>query len=338
MKILLTCDPEIPVPPTNYGGIERIVDGLAKGYSQLGHEVYLIAHPESICKYTKKNFSWPSFHSGGMWNIVHNSLYLRKVVKKIKPDVIHSFSRLLYMYPLFLNHNLKIIQSYQRSISHKSTSVASIVFGKKIVYTACGAHMLKHLSSKKFNPIHNFTDTEFYQPLESKTENRLIFLGRIEDIKGTEEAIKVALACDMELIIAGNIPNDQKQYFDERISPYLSNSQIKFVGPVNDDQKKHWLQTSKALLFPIKWEEPFGIVIAESLACGTPIIGFRRGSVPEVIIDGKTGFVVDTIEEMIEKVKSLDLISRVNCRQSAEQRFDISVITKRYSALFNFKK
>src|SRR5271157_4426529 len=102
MKILLTCDPEIPVPPKGYGGIERIIDGLAQSYQKQGHEVFLLANHESSCIYAQQIFPWPAMHSRGIFNVIKNSLELWEVCHKLKPDVVHSFSRLLYMYPVFL--------------------------------------------------------------------------------------------------------------------------------------------------------------------------------------------------------------------------------------------
>lgn len=334
MKILLTCDPEIPVPPDLYGGIERIVDGLARGYSALGHQVYLIAHPDSSCNHTIENFAWPALKSNGFRNIFLNGRYLKKVVNITKPDVIHSFSRLLYLYPIFDCKDIKFIQSYQRGISKKSTQLASFLAGSKLIFTACGGHMLKNLPNKsKFEVIYNFTDTQFFNLVENSEFDYLAFLGRIEDIKGTAEAIEVAIRTNEKLIIAGNIQEGHEKYFDEKIKPYLSHPLIQYVGSVNNQQKRELLQGAKALLFPIKWEEPFGIVMAESLSCGTPVIGFNRGSVQEVVEDGQTGFIVENIEEMIERVKKLNLIDRKKCNLQARNRFELRIIAKQYSHL-----
>jgi glycosyltransferase involved in cell wall biosynthesis len=339
MKILLTCDPEIPVPPTNYGGIERIVDGLAKGYSQLGHEVYLIAHPESICKYTKKNFSWPSLHSRGAKNIIKNAYQFKKVTKQVNPDLIHSFSRLLYLYPIFFTSKIRVIQSYQREISAKSTGLAKRIAGPKLTLTACGQHMISNLpKALDFKAIHNFTDIDFFTCNPDIKKEHLLFLGRIEDIKGSFECIQTAIATNTKLIIAGNISKDHDNYFNEKIKPHLAHPLINYVGPVNDEQKLKLLQSAIALLFPIKWEEPFGIVMAESLSCGTPVIGFNRGSVPEVITDKEIGFVVENLTEMISKVLVINSIDRNLCAKIARLKFNINTISNNYLNLIEDEK
>lgn len=337
MTILLTCDPEIPVPPINYGGIERIVDSLIKEFSKNGHEVFLLANPDSTNNEAKKVFGWPSLHSRGFKNIIKNAFYLNRIIGEIKPDVIHSFSRLLYLYPLFLGGSkIKVVQSYQRKISTKSTRLASILASKKIFFTACGEHMLKnHPIANRSLAIHNFTDTRYFVLNSNIRPEFLFYLGRIEDIKGTKEAIEVALATNQKLVIAGNIQPGHDDYFENEVKPHLNNPLIEYVGPVNDEQKLYYLQRSTAFLFPIKWEEPFGIVMVEAMACGVPVIGFRRGSVPEVVKDGITGFVVDDVNEMIKAVAKIDAIDRLVVRKDCEDRFSLEVIAQKYVNLFS---
>lgn len=334
MKIILTCDPEIPVPPLLYGGIERIIDGLARGYTELGHEVYLIAHPDSKCQFTVKNFDWPAKKSKGLMSIFKNATYLHRVVRQIKPDIVHSFSRLLYLYPSFYLRNIRFIQSYQREISQKSTQIAGLIAGTKLTFTSCGAHMIKNLSNiKRFTPIFNFTNTDFFRFDVERNREYLVFLGRIEDIKGTAEAIEVAITSNVKLIIAGNIPIGQEQYFIQKIEPFLSHYLIEYVGAVNDEQKKKLLQGAKAVLFPIKWEEPFGIVMVEALSCGTPVIAFNRGSVPEIIVDGVNGFIVNDTAQMGKAISYIGQLENQKIAKEAIERFSIKQITNEYLKL-----
>ena len=336
MRILLTCDPEIPVPPIHYGGIERIVDGLTLGYSAEGHEVYLIAHPESTCKYTQQNFKWPALYSRGFSNVLKNMRYLHQVTKKIKPDVIHSFSRLLYGYSLFITSKIPFLQSYQRKISSKSTSLTVKIAGNKLHFTSCAAHMLKGLPNQEaFTPVFNFTDVDFFTYDEAIHRTHLMFLGRIENIKGTKEAIEAAILTNNKIIVAGNIQPGHDAYFEQEIKPLLANPLVQYVGAVNDEKKKYYLQRSKALLFPVKWEEPFGIVLAEALGCGTPVIGFNRGSVPEVISDGKNGYIVNNVGEMVSAINKIDQLNHQQIRSDAVNRFSLHNITKQYLSLLN---
>lgn len=336
MKIFLTVDPEIPVPPTAYGGIERIVDGLAKEYTAAGHKVILIANPQSTCKHANKVIGWHGSNSGNIFHTIKNAIQLLKLVIKEKPQAIHSFSRLLYLYPVFAFTKVSVVQSYQRAISKKSTSLASKIAGKKLQFTACAGHLFNEFIDKsKWTAVYNFTDTKYFTFDNTKVRNHFAFLGRIEPIKGTAEAIEACLLANEKLIIAGNIPNEHKAYFNEKVQPNLKQGSIEYIGPVNDEQKKELLQNAKALLFPIQWEEPFGIVMAESLACGTPVIAFNRGSVPEVIINNENGFIVNTVNEMQEKIKLINTINNYSVSLSAKEKFSDEVIAKKYISIFN---
>lgn len=331
MRILVTVDPELPVPPKQYGGIERIVNALIASYTEMGHQVFLVANKASTCPSAEERFSWPAQQSRGFFNVLRNSFFLFAVSRKVRPDALHSFSRLLYLYPLFLLSGLPVLQTYQRVISKRSTRLASILAGKKLRYTSCGQHMItSHPLSSICSTVHNFTDINYFKPLEEPQLEHLMFLGRIEEIKGTKEAIKAALAANQKLVIAGNIQPGHESYFEEHVKPYLSHPLIEYVGPVNDEQKRYYLQKAMALLFPVQWEEPFGIVMTEAMACGTPVIGFNRGSVPEVVIDGVNGYLVNDLDEMIDAVHKIHLIDRSKVRKDCEARFSSRIIAMQY--------
>lgn len=335
MRILLTVDPEIPVPPINYGGIERIVSSLSKAYTQKGHQVILLANPKSTEESARRIIGWKGLTSRGKKDVLMNTWLLYKTAKKYKPDIIHSFSRLLYLFPVFLFTKTRVVQTYQRKISKRTTSLANKLAGNKIRFTSCASYMHKGFPQiEKWQGIYNFTDTDYFTYDKTFNGEYLFFLGRIEEIKGTKEAIEVALATNTKLIIAGNIQEGHDAYFNQFVKPHLSNPLIEYVGPVNDQQKKELLQKAKAFLFPIQWEEPFGIVMAEAMACGVPVIGFRRGSVPEVVKDGVNGFIVENVEEMIDAVKRIDEINRDSVREDCEKRFSLQVISEQYLDLF----
>lgn len=335
MTLLLTADPLLPVPPAQYGGIERIIDGLITEYAKMGHEVILLAHPDSTAKDAAKIIGWKGLEVNGKADIARNGLQLRAVYQREKPRIVHSFSRLLYLYPLFLTTKARVVQSYQREISPVSTARASQLAKDRLTFTACGAHMFRNLPNPgNWHAIHNFTSTDFFQDDPARPKDYLFFLGRIEDIKGAYEAIQVALATGEKLILAGNIEKSHIAYFNEKVKPYLDGKQIRYVGLVDDEQKRRWLQGAKAMLFPIKWEEPFGIVMAEALACGVPVLAFKRGSVPEVIEHGKSGWIGDNIDDLAQGVRNLGDIDRATCRQSAETRFSAGVIAQQYMELY----
>lgn len=335
MKILLSVDPEIPVPPVLYGGIERIVSALCQQYTAAGHTVYLLSNPGSTEEAVAQRIAWKGLSSVRKKDVYTNARQMLRLVKELHPDIIHSFSRLLYTYPILITRSVPLVQSYQREISPVSTGMVNAVGGSQVHFTACGAHMFSLLPhQEKWTAIHNFTDTDYFQPLPDAELKHLFFLGRIEPIKGVAEAIEVALRAEMPLVIAGNIPQEHQAYFDLKVKPHLDNPLIDYVGTVNDEQKLHYLQQAKALLFPISWEEPFGIVMAESMACGTPVVAFRRGSVEEVVCEGVNGFKAETVDEMVLVVKKLNTIDRQAVRQDAEKRFSAKAIGQKYLTLF----
>jgi len=174
-----------------------------------------------------------------------------------------------------------------------------------------------------------------YSPVADK-DSYLVFLGRINRIKGLHTAISVARAAKKRLIIAGNVDVniEDGKYFKEEIEPMINGKDVKYIGPVDDYQKSELLGGAQALLFPIEWDEPFGLVMIEALACGTPVIAFDKGAVREIIEDRVTGFVCSNVQQMIEAVKDIGSIDRVKCRQSVERRFSDDVIVKEYNDLY----
>uniref|UniRef100_UPI002611942B glycosyltransferase n=1 Tax=uncultured Mucilaginibacter sp. TaxID=797541 RepID=UPI002611942B len=191
---------------------------------------------------------------------------------------------------------------------------------------------------KPFAPaytVYNAVSMAAYQLKESiAADAPLVFLGRIEPIKGTHTAIKVAQKAGRKLIIAGNIPKYAQEYFDLEIAPFIDQKQISYVGEVNDLQKNELLKGAAALLMPIEWNEPFGIVMAEALACGTPILAFPRGAATEVVINGTNGYLCNTFLDMVNAVAKLNLLDRKACRHDAETRFSETALVKNYEDIY----
>ncbi|WP_431212342.1 glycosyltransferase [Puia sp. P3] len=333
MNILLTVDPEIPVPPGLYGGIERIVDGLINAYLEAGHKVTLCANKES--KVPCRLVAWPGQKSQQWSDTLKNMAALTGLVMKGRFDVIHSYSRLAYMTALFPMRIPKIM-SYQREPSLGQIGKA-VKLAKKgsLVFTGCSGYIANQiLQVAEAYTIYNFAPVRRYTATaEVGPDAPLVFLGRLEHIKGPHIAIEVAKTSGRRLVIAGNLPPEAQGYFDEKIRPYLDD-RITYIGPVNDEQKNALLGQALAMLMPIQWNEPFGIVMAEAMACGTPVLGFPYGSVPEVVDNGVTGFVCADVREMVDRIGDLGAISRAGVRKMAEQRFTDKVIAGDYLALY----
>lgn len=330
MRILLIMDPAIPVPPPLYGGHERLVAMFAKEYEKFGYEVTLLAGPGSEWKRLKTygingyyRSRWQKTKE--LWQVWR---YLLKSHQQF--DLIHNFGRLLYLLPL-LNQPVQKIMTYGREVSKKAIRRIHLFPQKNIQYTACSNYCVNTGNvAGKWHTIYNAIEFSKYNLQTTVTADApLMFLGRVEALKGCHTAVKAALNTGNRLWIAGNIEPEHQDFFIKEVKPHL-NEQIVYLGPLNDEQKNHYIGKSKALLFPIEWDEPFGMVMVEAMACGTPVIAFSKGSVPEVVEGGVTGYVVNDQQEMEEKIHQVHQLDRERCRAQAQLRFDAPIIAQHY--------
>jgi glycosyltransferase involved in cell wall biosynthesis len=333
MRIALTVDPEIPIPPVHYGGIERIVDMLARTLAERGHDVTLFAHPRSTCPV--RRVAWKGQSSASLRDTLRNAATLARRVALDRYDVVNSFSRLAYLAPI-LPLAVPKLMSYQREISSRTTGLAHRLARGTLEFSAISCNMMKRLRLPgRWHLVPNGVHLGTYAfSATVPPDAPLVFLGRVEEIKGAHFAIEAARRAGRRLILAGNVPQDHRTWFEAHIAPHLDNVRMRYVGNVDDAEKNALLGTAAALLMPVLWEEPFGLVMAEAMACGTPVIGFRRGSVPEVVADGATGFVVDTVEEMAAAVARLPVLSRAACRARVETLYSDQVITEGYLKIY----
>lgn len=250
-----------------------------------------------------------------------------------KFDVVQNFGRLLYFLPI-LKADVKKVMCYQRKINPRNIKLINSISPKNMFLTACSNRLIsEQQQNSKWKVVYNPVRMAFYAlSTIPNIDSPLIYLSRLNKSKGCHIAIEVAKKTNNKLIIAGNIDFDENglDYFRNYIEPNIDGEQIVYIGEVNDIQKKYHLSNAKAMLFPISWEEPFGIVMIESMACGTPVIAFKYGSVEEVVDEGITGFKVNNKEEMIRSVSQVHHIDRAYCRKHAKKRFDVSVIASNY--------
>jgi glycosyltransferase involved in cell wall biosynthesis len=336
MRVLITVDPEIPVPPLLYGGIERIVAALVKALRLSGHEVGIIANPDSRCPADAIYF-WPGLCSQSRFDTASNMRKLLKATADFEPNIIHSFSRIFYMLPMLWGALPKIM-SFQREPTPRTVRVGTALSLGRLSFTGCSEYICRQgrRGGGEWRAIHNFVDTDFYQFQPTVAQDApLIFLSRVERIKGAHTAIAVAQRTGRRLVIAGNHVSSglESDYWTQEIKPQLRGN-IEYVGPVDDVQKRELLGQAAALIVPIEWNEPFGIVFAEALACGTPVISCPRGALPEIVRDGVDGFLASSIDEACHAVASLDKISRAVCRKRAEDYFSPPVISAQYEQLY----
>jgi glycosyltransferase involved in cell wall biosynthesis len=328
-------DPGILVPPIDYGGHERLVYMCAREYATLGHEVHLLVTKGSVVEgcivhgYGKVEF--PPKKLTALFAILTAWWFLWK--NRTEFDLIHNFGRLAYLIPV-LNHPVKKIMTYGREIRKRNIKWINKLPNRNLVFTGCSRDLISRGNvAGKWEVVNNAIDFSKYTLVEHIPEDApLIFLGRLERVKGCHTAIKVALETGNRLIIAGNISplKDEHRYFETEIKPFIDGTIIHYVGALNDEQKNFYLGQSKALLFPIEWNEPFGLVMIEAMACGTPVIAFSQGSIEEIIVNNINGFKVYDFQNMILALSNLDNIDRTACQKTAYEKFDISVIVGQY--------
>lgn len=331
MRILLSADPTLPVPPKGYGGIERIVDALARCFRSQGHAVGLVAHAGSTCA-VDALFGWPG--AGAL----RNSAALASAARRFRPDVLHSFSRLGYLAPLLLG-SLPKVMSYQRHTGGRQIAWASRLAGRSLRFTGCSEYIcaMGRPSGGEWRAVHNFVELDrlTFVP-RVPADAPLVFLSRIESIKGPDIAIDIARASGRRLILAGNRADTgpERDFWERSIAGRIGRDGVEWIGEVDDAQKNELLGRAAALVVPIQWDEPFGIVFAEALAAGTPVITCARGATPEIIEAGRTGFFVSDAQGGAAAVGRLDQIDRHACRRSAEARFSREICAGRYLEIY----
>jgi glycosyltransferase involved in cell wall biosynthesis len=337
LRIAITADPYLPVPPRLYGGIERVIALLVSGLVRRGHDVTLIAHPQSHTPATLIPYGAPPHTrpAARTRELVQVASALVRLSGSI--DIVHSFGRLAALLPVLPMRALKKIQSYQREIPWAGVRRAARLSGDSILFTGCSTSLYGSANGAargtQWRTVFNCVDPSSYVAMTTVPDDApLAFLGRIERIKGTHTAIAIARAAGRPLVIAGNVAD--ADYFNAEIAPHVDNRTVNYVGEVDDGAKSRLLGESAALLMPIEWDEPFGIVMAEAFACGTPVIGFRRGSVPEVVREGVNGFVVSDVAKAAAAVQQLHRIDRDTVRRDCETRFSCDAIVDAYEQLY----
>jgi glycosyltransferase involved in cell wall biosynthesis len=333
MRIALTADPELPVPPLHYGGIERIIDMLARGLVARGHDVTLFAHPDSNT--AGRLVPWPGRTSGSRLDTVRNTTMLARHVMAGDFDLVHSCSRAAYLTPI-LPMPLPKLMTYHRHIARRTVQLGYVLSRGTLWFSTVSRHLIHHVAQHgTWRLVFDGVPLARYNfCADPGPDAPLVFLGRLEEIKGPHRAIEVARRTGLPLIIAGNVPESHRAFFDTAVKPHIDGSQVTYVGPVADEAKNALLGGARALLMPISWEEPSGIVMPEAMACGTPVVGLNRGAVPEYVEHGVTGYVADSIDGLVDGVRKLSQISRAACRQRVLRLFSDCAVVAAYESVY----
>jgi glycosyltransferase involved in cell wall biosynthesis len=319
------------VPPRLYGGTERVVAWLVEELVNLGHEVTLFASGDSATRATLKSV-WPRALRLGRPRsdpmAAQTALLEAMSHHAAEFDVIHAHIDWLHL-PLLSRLGVPFVTTLHGRLDFPGLPDVVRRF-PDAPFVSISNNQRVPLGDPNWigTVYHGLPANMFRAAFEPGPY--LAFLGRLTADKGPEAAIRIARAAGMPLHIAAKVPRGDRGYFKERLEPQINRSQVRLTGEVNDKTKEKFLAGAAALLFPIDWPEPFGLVMIEAMACGTPVIAFRSGSVPEVVDDGVTGFVVDSEEQAVAAIGRLGELDRRRVRARFEQRFTAERMAKEY--------
>jgi glycosyltransferase involved in cell wall biosynthesis len=322
------------VPPKLYGGTERVVAYLTDALVELGHEVTLFASADSFTK-AQLAPSWPRalrLDPDVKDHFVPLFVQLETLARRAQEfDVVHSHLD-YFGYPL-----LKRLGTASVTTLHGRLDLPEL----PALYATYRDVPVVSISNSQRVPLPqaNYVATVLHglpQGLLRKGEGGgyLAFLGRISPEKAPDAAIRIAAKAGMKLKIAAKVDRADEQYFKTTIEPLLSQGDVEFIGEIREDQKQEFLGGAAALLFPIAWREPFGLVMIEAMACGTPVIACENGSVPEVLEEGVTGFIVQSEEQAVEAVDRIGALDRDRIRAEFERRFTAHHMAQNYLKLY----
>lgn len=342
MKIAILSTPWIAVPPIGYGGIELVVANLTEGLVKKGHEVMLFATGDSKTSarleyFYEKALGNDRFLKDNTFLNLQHTYEFFKLLKSEKFDIVHNNNQYFPMF-FFDLQETPFIHTLHGAFYKDLISPSGFVKEKRDILLAFKNHPYVSISNHQQTsmPQLNYVKTVYNGIIPEQFElsrgdgNYLAWIGRITSNKGIDTAINVARKLNIPIKIAGFIDPGDKEYFEKEIKPLVDDN-VEFVGELKDLKvKSDFLGGAIATLFPIRWHEPFGLVMIESMACGTPVIAFNKGSVPEIVENGKSGFIVETEEEMTEAVKKVGQIDRSYCRQHAVKNFNVDVMVDGY--------
>jgi len=326
------------VPPKQYGGTELVVSNLTEELVKQGINVTLFACGDSqtsahLVKVIEKPMY--DFVGGFSWNTIqpYEFLTYNEFFKRVSDfDIVHNhmgfhptvFAQLLPI-PMITTLHSSTIPDFPHLInSVKDNLYVSISNAQRSIIPK-----LNYIRT-----IYHGIETNKFHFKDKQDNEYLFFIGSLTPQKGIDIAVKAIHELGEKLIIAGEIRKEYEDFLNEKVFPYVDGKQIKFVGEIAFKQKCELYAHAKALLFPIQWNEAFGLVMVESLASGTPVVAYKNGSVPEIITNGQTGYIVENYEDFKKAIKNIHAISRKTCREMAQQRFDVRVMTKNYINLY----
>jgi glycosyltransferase involved in cell wall biosynthesis len=332
LRIGIIAPPWAPVPPTAYGGTESMVDCLARGLARLGHEVLLVTTGDSTCPVPRRyalERSVPSL----MGNAVIETRHVVDAYDAVQHmDIVQDNTVVGPLYA-WRFRSLPVVTTNHGPFDDNLAALYRAAAGR-VAIVAISEHQASTASKCTVDAvIHHGVDPEAF-PFGRGDGGYLLFLGRMTPEKGAREAALAAREAGVRLVIAAKRREPAEHaYFDEHVRPLLS-ADIEYVGEAGHDEKLALLAGAQALLNPIQWPEPFGLVMIEALACGTPVLAFPCGAAPEIVRHAETGFICPDLDTMIARIEDVTTLDRRRCRAEVESRFSADRMCRDYEALF----
>jgi glycosyltransferase involved in cell wall biosynthesis len=336
MKIAQVAPLYESVPPKYYGGTERVVSYLTDELVQQGHEVVLFASGDSVTRAKLVPVSQRALRLEGphvVDPIAHHVRMLEMVHRRVHDfDLVHFHIDYLH-FPLATRFPVAALTTLHGRLDIPDLIPLFQEFPKANLVSISNIQR-KPLSRANWRgTVYHGLPVGLYK-FQEEPGTYLAFLGRISPEKRVDRAIEIARRTGVKLKIAAKVDAVDREYFQTEISPLLDDPLLEFVGEIGEAEKNEFLGNALALLFPIDWPEPFGLVMIEAMACGTPTIAYRNGSVAEVLEHNKTGFVVDNLQDAVNAVHQIPRLSRRTCREVFERRFSASRMTSDYLAIY----
>jgi glycosyltransferase involved in cell wall biosynthesis len=334
MRIALIASPFISVPPARYGGTELFIAQLAEGLTKHGLDVVVYANGESHLsvevRWLYEKNQWPIEGElyANLQDMNHSGWAIHDAWDDA--DIIHLNNVPGLPYSRFDGPEFV----YTIHHPHSQTLSGFYEFYPQAHYVAISQFQRERENMPQIRTIHHGVDMEKY-PLQEKKGDYLAFLGRIAPLKGTHVAIEIAQKAGVPLKIAGEVQPMYREYFESKIKPHLDGKFIEYVGEADLASKNELLGNARAMLFPIQWNEPFGLVMIESMAKGTPVLAFPGGAVGEVVNEGVSGHICNSVEDMVESIRELDgRFDPVAVRKYAAENFSVDRMVNEYADLY----
>jgi glycosyltransferase involved in cell wall biosynthesis len=336
LRIAMLAPPWIPIPPPAYGGVEQVIDLLSAELTRRGHQVTLFAPPGSASAAQVRHVledPHPDEIQMSIYDADHVASAFDGIQETGAYDIVHDHSGFTAL--AFANRLSTPLAQTLHGPFTPETSAFYRRHGRKGWAIAISRYQAEQappelrVADVVYNPL---VVDDF--PFSESHDGYLLWLGRLNDDKGPQRAIAAARRADMPLVLAGPVQPGQQEFFGREVEPHIDGGRVRFVGEVGGEQKNELLARAAALLMPIRWAEPFGLVMTEAMACGTPVIAFPEGSAPEVVEDGATGFLVDDEEQMAAAIRRLPEIDPAHCRERVRERFDIGAIGEAYERAY----